>query len=188
MPRIDPEHHDGVADAAPGGREDRRRPGELAFSLLMLAASLWLLRSAHGISGFESLSSAGAVPMAATAVMAAASAIVALRAARLPRAADETLGRDILPGVALAFVALLIGYGLLLEPLGFLPTSALFLIAGVRILGRRGWGWTLAVSLGSLALIWLLFRVVFSVLMPAGIVPEAEFIQIFRDLLNGGGR
>ena len=85
-------------------------------------------------------------------------------------------------------MALLIGYGLLLEPLGFLPTSALFLIAVVRILGRRGWGWTLAVSLGSLALIWLLFRVVFSVLMPAGIVPEAEFIQIFRDLLNGGGR
>ena len=36
-------------------------------------------------------------------------------------------------------------------------------------------------------MIWLVFRIVFTVLMPAGIVPEAEFIQIFRNLFNGGG-
>jgi hypothetical protein len=34
--------------------------------------------------------------------------------------------------------------------------------------------------------IWLIFRIVFSVLMPAGIVPEAEFIQFFRGLSGGG--
>lgn len=187
MQHIDPEHHDGTSDATPGGYETRRRPGELAFDALMLAASLGLLWSAYGISGFEALSAPGTVPMATTLVMVVSAAIVVLRAARLPLEPNETLARDILPGVVLVFAALLIAYGLLLRPLGFIPTSALFLILAIKILARRGWGWTVIVSLGSLALIWLIFRIVFTVLMPAGIVPEAEFIQFFRGLLAGGG-
>ena len=110
---------------------------------------------------------------------------MALRTLRLPRTAVETFTGDILPWVVALFVALLIGYGLLLAPLGFLPTSALFLVAAVKLLARRGWLWTLAVSLGSLLGIWLVFRIVFSVLMPAGIFPEAELIQLFRDLVAG---
>jgi hypothetical protein len=42
------------------------------------------------------------------------------------------------------------------------------------------------VALGSLILIWIVFRVVFTVLLPSGILPEAEFIQFFRSLLSGG--
>ena len=187
MQHIDPEHHDGTSDATPGGYESRRRPGELAFDTLMLAAGLGLLWSAYGISGFEALSAPGTVPMATTFVMVVAAAIVVLRTMRLPLEPGESLARDILPGVVLVFAALLIAYGLLLRPLGFIPTSALFLILAIKILARRGWGWTVIVSLGSLALIWLIFRIVFTVLMPAGIVPEAEFIQFFRALLAGGG-
>lgn len=186
MERIDPEHHDGTSDATPGGETAQRRPGELVFGIAMLLGSLLLLWSAYGISGFEALSAAGTVPMATTFVMVVTAALVVLRTAGLPLDTSETIARDILPAVVLIIAAFLVAYGLLLRPLGFLPTSALFLIASIRILGQRGWAWTLIVSLGSLAVIWLIFRIVFSVLMPAGIVPEAEFIQFFRDLLNGG--
>lgn len=187
MQSIDPEHHDGTSDATPGGEAGLRRPGELAFAAAMLAASLGLLWSAYGISGFEALSAPGAVPMATTFVMVLTAAMVVVRTARLPLDQAESVARDILPGVVLIVAAFLIAYGLLLRPLGFLPTSALFLVAAIKLLGRRSWGWTLVVALASLALIWLIFRIVFTVLMPAGIVPEAEFIQFFRNLLNGGG-
>jgi hypothetical protein len=80
---------------------------------------------------------------------------------------------------------LLVAYALLLKPLGFLPTSALFLVASVKFLSRRSWAFTLAVSLGSLLAIYLVFRIVFTVLMPAGIVPAGDMIQFFRDLLPG---
>lgn len=185
MDHIDPEHHDGTSDATPGGEVDRRRPGELLFAAVMLLASLGLLWSAYGISGFEALSGAGSVPMATTFVMVVTAAIVTVRTARLPLDTAETIAKDILPGVVLVFAVFLIAYGLLLGPLGFLPTSALFLIATIKILSKRGWGWTLLVSLGSLVVVWLIFRIVFTVLMPAGIVPEAEFIQFFRDLIAG---
>jgi putative tricarboxylic transport membrane protein len=185
MQHIDPEHHDGTSDATPGGEVDKRRPGELVFAGVMLAASLGLLWSAYGISGFEALSAAGSVPMATTFVMVVASLAVLFKTAKLPLDRSETLAKDILPLKVVFFAIALAIYGLLLKPLGFLPTSALFLVAAVKYLSRRGWVWTLSVSLGSLIAIWLIFRIVFSVLMPAGILPEAEFIQFFRNLLQG---
>ena len=130
MQHLDPEHHDGNSDALPGGLEAERRPGELAFAILMVAASLGLLWSAYGIAGFEALSSPGAIPMATTAVMLISSILIVLKVVKLPLTRLETLAKDILPPVILIFAALLIAYGLLLTTLGFLPTSALFLIVG----------------------------------------------------------
>lgn len=184
--RGDTDHHDGTSDATPGGYSEQRRPGELGFALILTAASLYLLYSAYGISGFTALSGPGAIPMATTFVMVVAAGIVALRTWRLPRITTETLGRDILPGMVILFIGFLIVFGLLLKPLGFVPTAALFLTIAIKVLARRGWGYTLAVALGSLVVIWIVFRVVFTVLLPAGILPEAEFIQFFRNLLSGG--
>ncbi|MBN8190139.1 tripartite tricarboxylate transporter TctB family protein [Salipiger thiooxidans] len=186
MSRIETEHHDGTSDATPGGYEGQRRPGELIFGALMVIGSLVLLWNAYGISGFEALSAPGTVPMATTAVMVVTSAIILLRDLRLPRVAGESVAKDILPGVVLIIALMLVAYGFLLQPLGFLPTSALFLIAALKLLARRGWLWTVSISIGSLLLVWIIFRIVFSVLMPAGIVPEAELIQAFRNLFSGG--
>ena len=177
---------DGSSDATPGGMPGKRRPGELLFTVFLVLFSGVLLWNAFGISGFEALSGPGAVPMATAAVMLVSALIVLVHTLPLPRTTDETVMRDILPPLAIVIVLLLVAYGLLLRPLGFLPTSALFLIAAIKILSRRGWGFTVAVSLGSLVLIYLVFRIVFSVLMPAGIVPEGEMLQALRDLFGGG--
>lgn len=185
MPEIDPEHHDGSSDATPGGYENRRRPGELVFTLVLVLGSAALLWNAYGISGFSALSSSGGVPMATTFVMLLTALIVLLRTARLSLAPGETLLKDITPRVVMIVVAFLVAYALLLEPLGFLPTSALFLVASVRLLSRRSWPWVVGVSLLALFIIWFVFRIIFSVLMPAGIVPEAEMIQFFRNLFHG---
>ncbi len=186
--RGDADHHDGTSDALPGGYPAKRRPGEAAFAALLVLASLILLWNAYGISGFEALSAPGSVPMATTAVMAVTAFIVLLRTIRLPMVKSETLLKDILPILVIAMVLLLAAFGALLQPLGFLPSAALFLTVSIKILARRSWPFTLVTALGGLAIIWLIFRIVFTVLLPAGIVPEAEFIQYFRDLLQGGAR
>ncbi len=182
---IETDHHDGTSDSAPGGYENQRRPGEAGFAVFLFLASLGLLWSAYGISGFSALSSPGAIPMATTFVMALVALIVLLRTLRLPTVAGESFRRDILPGNVLLFVLMLAGYGILLEPLGFLPTSALFLVVAMKVLWRRNWGLTLGVAAFSLLMVWLVFRIVFTVLMPEGIVPEAEFVQMLRNALGG---
>lgn len=184
--RGDSDHHDGTSDATPGGYTEQRRPGELGFAIFLSLASLFLLYTAYGISGFQALSSPGSVPMATTLVMAISAFIIALRTSRLSKVAHETLYKDILPVMVILFIGFLVIFGLLLKPLGFVLTAALFLTVAIKVLGRKGWGYTLTVALGSLVVIWIVFRVVFTVLLPAGILPEAEFIQFFRNLMSGG--
>ncbi|KJZ18514.1 tripartite tricarboxylate transporter TctB family protein [Loktanella sp. S4079] len=189
MDHIDPEHHDGTSDATPGGEINQRRPGELVFAAFLVLASIGLLHSAYGIEnpfGPNGLSAPRSIPLAATFAMVVSAAIVLFKTAKLPLDRAETLAKDILPPMVLLFALMLVIYGALMQPLGFLPTSGLFLFIAIKLLAKRSLLWTATVSLGSLIVIWLIFRIVFSVLMPAGIVPEAEFIQFFRDLTNGG--
>lgn len=159
-----------------------RRPGELAFTLFMLAASLGLLWSAYGISGFEALSSPGAVPMATTAIMVLASIAILIDTARRPLNRDQSLARHIVPRGVLVTIAMIALYALLLQPLGFLPTSLLFLTVMIRFLSGRPLAFCLGVALGTMLLIWLIFRMVFSVLMPPGIVPEGRIVSFLLSL------
>ncbi len=181
------DHHDGTADATPGGYTGERRPGEALFAAFLLIASLVLLWKAYGISGFEALSAPGSVPMATTLVMVVTAAIVLLRTLRLPLVKGETIAKDIFPRVVALFVVFLIAFGLMLKPVGFVPTAALFLLVSIKLLSRRSWRFTITVSLVSLVVIWVIFRVVFTVLMPAGVFPEAEIMQFMRSLSTGGG-
>lgn len=159
-----------------------RRPGELAFTLFLLLASLGLLWSAYGIAGFEALSSPGAVPMATTAIMVVTAIMVLIQTLRRPTGTTQTFGTHILPLSVIVTIALIVAYGWLLRPLGFIPTSVLFLSALVWFLSRRPVLFCLAVSVGTVALIWLIFRMVFSVLMPPGIFPEARIVAFITQL------
>ncbi len=185
--RGDADHHDGTSDATPGGYADSRRPGELVFTILMTLGSAALLWNAYGIAGFEALSSPGAIPMATAGVMLISSLIILVKTAKLKLVETETLTKDILPWLVLTMFVLLVAFGVALKPLGFIPTAAIFLILSMKLMARRSWPVTIVIALGSLVVIWLIFRIVFTVLLPAGIVPEAEFIQMFRALFAAGG-
>lgn len=184
--RGDADHHDGTSDATPGGYADQRRPGELVFAGLLTAGSCALLWNAYGIAGFEALSSPGAIPMATAAVMLVTSLITLVRTLGMKKVESETIAKDIMPWVVVVMFALLVAFGIALKPVGFLPTAAVFLILSMKIMARRSWPYTVFVALGSLVVIWLVFRIVFSVLLPAGIVPESEFIQFFRSFFEAG--
>ncbi len=149
-----------------------RLPGELGFSLLIVLASLFLAWQAWTIAGFSSLSSAGVMPMLATGTMVLAGLVVLGETARrrpaAGRGAAARFVAEITPPRLGLFAAMIVGYMLALEPLGFLASSFLFLFASMAYLHRRSLLANLVVSLASLALIWIVFRHVFSVVLPAG--------------------
>ncbi|SEN55343.1 Tripartite tricarboxylate transporter TctB family protein [Pseudorhodobacter antarcticus] len=165
--------------------QNNRRPGELAFALFLAGFSAFLLYTAYGISGFEALSAPGAIPMAATAAMLITAGLVVVQTLRKP-AAGLGFWRFVLPPIVVVVMVGLLAFAAVLKPLGFLPVSALFLVLTIKLLSRRGWGYSVAIGLGCLLVIYLTFRVGFSVLMPPGIVPEGEMLAWFRGLLGGG--
>jgi putative tricarboxylic transport membrane protein len=153
----------------------RRLAGEIVFTGLLIAFSAFMLWTAYGISGFASLTSAGAFPMVATLVM-LVSAGIALRGTaalpRLPADPGESLAaqfrRQLVPAVVVWFTLAILLYMLALESLGFVLASYLFLVASMRLLGSRRWGLNLLVSAACLAAIYVIFQTVFSVVLPRG--------------------
>lgn len=152
-----------------------RIAGELVFTLLLIAFSLFMLWQAYSISKFESLTSAGAFPMFATAVMVVTGLIIAGQTARarpLPLEGGETplqqFVRLITPGVVVSFTLTIAIYMALLNVLGFVVSSYAFLVVSMWLLGSRRWVLNLVVSALSLAAIYVVFQTVFSVVLPKG--------------------
>ncbi|MGR3739117.1 MAG: tripartite tricarboxylate transporter TctB family protein [Limimaricola soesokkakensis] len=163
----------------------KRMPGETAFAVVLVALSGFLLWQAYLIAGFEALSSPGAFPMAAAFAMLVSSLAILVKTLQLRERAALRFFSDVTPPVILAMFAMMLGYALLLKPLGFLPTSLLFLTVSIFALRRRGLLWSFGISLASLALVYVIFRLVFTVLMPSGIVPEGEILAWLGNLFSG---
>jgi putative tricarboxylic transport membrane protein len=83
-------------------------------------------------------------------------------------------------------IAMIGAYALALKPVGFIPTSFVFLAVLIRYLSGRSLLQSVLLSLGIVALVYAVFRLVFTVLMPPGIVPEGEILAFVRSLLRGG--
>lgn len=159
-----------------------RLPGELSFLVMLLLASLFLLWAAYGISKFESLTSAGAFPMFATSVMVVCALLILRDSVRAPLSegeGGETLAaqfvRQLTPRVLVSFTLAIALYMLLLQSLGFLLSSYLFLVASMGLLGSRRWGLNLLVSAVTLASIYAIFQTVFSVVLPSGTLLQGLF-------------
>lgn len=150
----------------------KRRPGELVFVALIAIFSLLAAWQAWMISGFSSPSSPGVFPMFSAGTM-VVSGLVILTDTLRKRPADVRgpLGHalaEITPVRLIVFGAMIVVYMLALEPVGFIGSSFVFLFASMVYLWRGNLLLTLLISAASLAVIYFVFRHVFSVVLPAG--------------------
>lgn len=165
-----------------------RRPGEAVFAALMVVVSLLLFWNAYRIAGFSALSSPGAFPLAATSAMVLTSLVTLARTAAMPtgHTGPAALRALVFPTVVVAFAVLIVLYGALLESLGFVLTSLAFLFGGIWLLHQRGPWVALFWAVISIILVYVIFRVVFQVVLPEGILPERRFLAIIGDMLWKG--
>lgn len=151
-----------------------RRPGELVFSILLIAFALAAFWQAFDISGFKGLSTPGVFPMLATGAMVAASVINLVSLFRAPPPSTEHGGvaarfvREYVPVRHLAVFAMLVAYVLTMPLLGFVIGSGLFLVAMIQFLWRKNLLFTLLISAVALALVYFVFRTLFQVVLPQG--------------------
>ena len=139
----------------------------LVFSILALA-------QAYGISGFSELSGPGVFPMLAAGTM-IVSGLAILRATfakTSPPAAPSTPLRRFFHVVAplrfVVVVLMIVAYVAAMPSVGFIVSSAGFLFVAFAYLWRRSWLISAVLALGSLALIYVIFRLGFQVVLPQG--------------------
>jgi putative tricarboxylic transport membrane protein len=157
--------------------------GEDLFGMVVLVVSVLLFWQSYEIAGFSSLSSPGAFPLAASATMVFVSVIVVIGNARRR---GQLSAEPILPGTIALFTVLVIAYAVALVPVGFTLASLLFLTLGMKMLSRRGWGYCLLVSVCSLVVIYVIFRILFQVVLPEGVLPEREIMSAIGGIFGAG--
>ncbi len=152
------------------GSSKPRRPGELAFVALLLIFSVLALVQAYGISQFSELSGAGVFPMLAAGTM-IVSGLVILRATLKKTAVAAPVKQFIAEVSPLRFVivvAAIVAYLVAMPSAGFVLSSLGFLFVMFAYLWRRSWFVSAIVAAASLALIYVIFRLGFQVVLPIG--------------------
>lgn len=150
---------------------DHLRPGERLFALSLVLFAGFVFSESFGISGFRGLTTGGVMPMIASGVMVVTSITIFAETLRKPRETAVGLRGLIaylFPLNVVLFTLLVACYGALIPLIGFLAASGALLFVAIWALWRRGPIRALAVSLASIAAIYLLFRVVFQVVLPIG--------------------
>ncbi len=169
----------------------QKKPGETVFSFLMLVFSLFLLWQAYLISGFTALSSPGAFPLAASAIMVIGSCIAFVKSARQPSTTQFTFAdftQQILPVTVAVMIGIILIFAVVLQKLGFILTAFGFLFLTIKLLHKSNAIKTVMLSAFSLVLIYIVFRLVFKVVLPEGIVPEREIMSMIAHLFSAGGK
>lgn len=163
-----------------------RGPGEGVFAFLMLGLALVLFWQSWRIGPVTAMSSPAVFPMAVSAVMALAALSTLVRTLRMKRGGG-TLARDVLPPVVLVAGALIGVFALLLEPAGFIPAAGVYLLGSIAYLNRRGGLVPAALwSLVALVAVYVVFRLVFKVVLPEGVVPERDIMAWIGGFFRGG--
>lgn len=152
-----------------------RLPGELGFCLALLLFSLTALYLSYRISGLSSWSSAGSLPIGASLAMSLSSLVIIFRELskpapelRLGKTLAQSFFEKVFPARHIIFVFVLIAYMFLLEPLGFITSSFLYLVATSLVLGERRYVHMIVANVLSLAVVYLVFQTAFSVVLPEG--------------------
>jgi hypothetical protein len=156
------------------------------FACLLLIFSLFVVHQAYNISGFTSISSPGALPLLAAAFLLVSSIFISITAFKLAAApskaaapGEEAAPREevasargffpeMAPPLLLVFGVVTLGYISIIDVFGFVLSSASFLFLSTLYLHRKGVIVSLLISVNTLAVIYIVFRVVFKVILPEG--------------------
>ncbi|MFV0575051.1 MAG: tripartite tricarboxylate transporter TctB family protein [Vibrio sp.] len=163
-----------------------RKPGEVIFNGFMLILSIVLLWQAFDISGFDKFSSPGTFPMSAAFIMFIFSSITLIKSIKKNRIdqAGILFFNQILPLKIAVMIGMIIVFSLTIESIGFLVTSFILLTASFYIYYKKNVLLAAVISVLSLLVVYGIFRLVFLVILPEGVIPEAEILAFFSDLFS----
>lgn len=144
-----------------------RKPGELVFAGLLFGLSIAITYLAFDISGLSSTSSPGTIPVLAAVVLLISSLITLIKTAKKSTNSEpfSFLG-TVSTRLFLFFALISFIYILLINQLGFLTASLMYLFVSSLVLYRRGPLLAILISINTLAIIYVVFRALFSVILP----------------------
>lgn len=163
-----------------------KKPGESSFGFALLIFSLFIFYHAYKISGFTALSSPGAFPLVTSGLMCLSACFIIFSNFKQKEKSEGMFFDEIVPGYLAVAIVLLFLFSVVLETLGFILTAFLFLVIMTSLFHKRGVFSAVFISILSIALIYIIFRLLFQVILPEGIVPEREILAWIESAFSTG--
>jgi len=148
--------------------------------------ALW---QAYGISGLRGLSEPGVFPMLAAGTMLVSALFIVRDSFKKERQTNPSSAppartvtdffRTVLPPRLLLTIAFVAIYIAAMPTLGFLVSSALFLLASFAYLWRRSALISVGLTALSLTFIYVIFRLLFQVVLPRGSLFTNTFLSTY---------
>lgn len=157
-----------------------RKPGEILFSIFLTVFSVTAFWQAYAISGFTGLSTAGIFPMLASLAMIVCSLIITKDVfAKQPHKHSSFANgvNEILPITLIYMIVLIMAYLLAMPLIGFVLSSTAFLFISFAILWKKPIWLSAFLAVFSLAIIYLIFRTVFQVVLPQGSLIQGSILE-----------
>jgi len=151
------------------------RSGELFFASLITGFSAVALWQAFEISHFSGLSTPGVFPMLAAGAM-LVSALFILKDSFSRRHIENNPNHvkvHVLTWRLIIVIALVAAYLFAMPYIGFMLSSAAFLLASFLYLWRKSVGISILLTIVTLSAIYLIFRILFQVVLPRGSLLQA---------------
>lgn len=152
---------------------DGQRPGELDIGIVLLVFSVCAFWKSYAIEGFSSLTSSGVFPMLASGVMIISGIFILAKTARLPKSQENSETSAIgylLPAKFVVFVPMMIAFAAAMPWVGFFPSAAGFIFIAISFLWRKNVIRTIFITLLSVCAIYVIFRLLFKVVLPTGVL------------------
>lgn len=157
-----------------------RRPGEVIFSIILTVFSVTAFWQSYAISGFTGLSTAGIFPMLAASAMIVSSLVIIKDALEKKPSSKSSFANklnEILPIALIQMILLISAYLLAMPYIGFVFSSAFFLFISFLILWKKGVIRSALLAIFALAIIYLIFRTIFQVVLPQGSLIQGSIFQ-----------
>jgi len=153
------------------------RPGELFFVTLIAGFSVVALWQAYEISRFTGLSTPGVFPMLAAGTMLVSALFIlndSLSRRNIKNSPDHVTVH-VLTWRLIIVIALVASYVLTMPYIGFMLSSAAFLLVSFLYLWRKSIGISILLTTATLLVIYLIFRILFQVVLPRGSLVQSWF-------------
>ena len=148
--------------------ERHRKPGETAFAIIATVFGVLGYYFALGMTS-ENLSSPSVFPKLASTIIIICGVICIYKSCKkeAPAADSPSVFRYLLPRDVIVILALLLAYCIALPRLHIIPSSYVFMVAGMIYLHRGKYIWqSFVISAAAMAVLVAIFRYVFLVILP----------------------
>lgn len=151
---------------------------DVSFNLILALISVFFFYQSFHITDDGSLGSSASIPIMACGMMLLSSLITLFKSFKL-----DSLNKTIIPRTVYFVLISILVYSIAIEVIGFIITSFIFIAVLIFFINKSAATRSIFLSFMVVVITYLVFRIIFKVMLPEGVIPEREILFYLKSVI-----